>query len=404
MQAVNKHIISVIIVVLFTSTISLFAQNNEAESLKKKRRKLEQEIKYTNKLLAEVSKNKKTTLYELNLLNNKITKRNELIAVLKREIYLIDKKIAQTGNSLEIIENDLKTLKKEYARIAYYLYKNNDAYNKLIFIFSAEDLNQAYQRLRYMKELSDFVKKQAEELKKKEKLKNKQLENLNKEKAEKKRLLEKQNEEIARLELAKKKKEKVKRKLQGKESKLKAQLRAKRKEAEKLKAKIENVIVKETKPVKKAGKKVTYTLTPEEIKLSKTFAANKGKLPWPLERGVISETFGVHKHPVLKHVKTKNNGIDFATSSSGKARAVFSGKVVSIVHITNTNIAVIIKHGEYFTVYSNLDEVFVDKNEYVKAKQVIGKIHTNLQGKTVLHFEVWRGKTVQNPAYWLMKK
>jgi murein DD-endopeptidase MepM/ murein hydrolase activator NlpD len=255
-----------------------------------------------------------------------------------------------------------------------------------------------------MKELSDFVKKQAGELKKKEKLKNNRLLNLNKEKAEKQKLLEKQNEEIARLELAKKKKEKIKRKLQGKESKLKAKLRAKRRESAKLKAKIENVIGNETKPRKNSGKKTTYSLSPEERKLSNLFVANKGKLPWPLKNGVVAETFGVHKHPVLKHVKTKNNGIDFATSSDENARAVFKGKVVSIVHITNTNIAVIIKHGEYFTVYSNLDEVFVHKNQIVNEKQIIGKIHTNLQGKTVLHFEVWRGKTVQNPAYWLLKR
>ena len=132
--------------------------------------------------------------------------------------------------------------------------------------------------------------------------------------------------------------------------------------------------------------------------------ASKGRLPWPVDKGFVSETFGVHKHPVLKHVQTKNNGIDIATSAGNKARAVFSGKVVSVIPITKTNIAIIIKHGEYFTVYSNLEKVYVAKNESVTKKQIIGKIHTNLQGKTELHFEVWRGKTLQNPAYWLSNR
>ncbi len=400
-----KHIIALLsVVVFYLFAQPLFAQKSETDKFKQKKKKIEAEIEYTNKLLSQVSKNKKSTVYELRLLNNKINKRNELIAILKREIYLLDKKIAQTENSLKILNNNIIALKKEYAHIAYYLYRNNNAYNKLIFLFSAEDLNQAYQRLRYMEQMSVFVKKQANTLKKNEDKKSNQLKKLTKEKTSKKELLNSQNNEIKNLEIEQKNKNRVKKKLIGKEKKLKTSLRIKQREARRLQKQIENIIYKETTPVVKKGKTLFYNLSPEEKKLSKLFVLNKGKLPWPVSRGVISETFGVHNHPVLKHIKIKNNGVDIATVESSKVRAVFKGKVVSIVHITNTNIAIIIKHGEYFTVYSNLDKVFVEKNNFVNTKEIIGKVHTNLQGKTELHFEVWKGKILQNPAYWLSKK
>ncbi len=396
-----KHIIILSGIFIFSLGV-LSGQNSSKEAeLKKKREKLEAEIKYTNKLLSEVKKDKKTTLYQLKLLNSRINKRYELIATLKREIYLLDQKIAQTGNALEELSKDIETLKKEYAKIAYALYRNNSAYNKLIFLFSAEDLNQAYQRLRYMEQLSGYVKNQAEELKKKEKEKADQLEKLNSEKQKKKKLLEKQNNEIAKLELEQHQKEQTKRKLSGREKKLRAQLRAKQREARKLTQRIKQTIADETKPVKKKGKTITYSLTPEERKLSASFAAGKGKLPWPLERGVIAETYGVHKHPVLRHVQIKNNGINIATSKGATARAVFKGKVVSVARITNTNRAVIIKHGEYYTVYSNLEQVYVKPGQMVNTKDKLGMVHTDLDGNTELHFEVWKGRSTQNPAYWI---
>ncbi len=397
---IKNSILALLGLVFFVPQLS-FAQNNESNRLKIKRQKLENEIKYTNKLLTGVAKNKKSTLYELQLLDSRINKRDELIATLKREIYLLDEKIAQSDNTLKKLSDDIKALKKEYAQIAYYLYRNNSAFNKLIFLFSADDLNQAYQRLRYMEEMSAFVRKQAEELKKKEKKQAFQLKKFTGEKKAKKRLLNKQSDEMARLELEQKRKNQIRKQLAGKERKLRARLHSKQRAARKLTRQIETIIARETAPVKKKGKTVSYKLTPQEQRLSNSFVANKGKLPWPVDRGVISETFGVHNHPVLKHVKIKNNGVNIATAAGKNARSVFEGKVVSVMHITNTNIAVIIKHGAYFSVYSDLEKVYVKKNETVITKEAIGKIHTNLQGKTELHFEVWKGKVLQNPAYWL---
>jgi len=389
---------------LFLILHVVLLSQTEATKLKEKRSKLETEIKYNNKLLSEVRKNKKNTLYELRLINSKIIRRNELIAILKREIYLLDKKINQTDNSIYKLNEDIATLKKEYTKIAFYLYRNKSAYNKLIFLFSAEDLNQAYQRLRYIEQMSDFIKKQAKELKQKEQAKTEKLKKLKKQKLSKKKLLTRESIQLMRLEMEQRGKDKLRRQLAGKEKNLRARLRAKQKESKMLTRQIENTIASATAPLKKKGKTISYKLTPDERKLSNSFEATKGALPWPIEKGVVSETFGIHNHPVLKHVKIKNNGINIATSRGTDARAVFKGKVVSVVHITNTNIAVIIKHGEYFTVYSNLDEVYVKKNDFVESKQIVGRVHTNLQGKTEFHFEVWKGKVLQNPAWWLSKR
>jgi len=171
-----------------------------------------------------------------------------------------------------------------------------------------------------------------------------------------------------------------------------------------LNKKIEDIISAETRVKKSSSGKSSYALTPSEKKLAGEFLNNKGKLPWPVERGFISGTFGSHPHPVLKHVMIKNNGIDIATDAHSDARAVFSGKVVSVTPISNTNIAVIIKHGSWFTVYSNLEKVYVKKGDNVATKEVLGRIHTNLKGKTELHFEVWKGKQKQNPYYWILRR
>jgi septal ring factor EnvC (AmiA/AmiB activator) len=377
---------------------------NKADDLRAKRKKIEKEIEYTNKLLSETRKNKKNTLYELQLIQNKINQRNELIATLKKEISILEKKISRTKNGISNMNNQLENLKKEYARVVVFLARNNGKLDKLIFIFSAEDLNQAYQRLRYLDELTGFIRQQADSIRNMENIKEKELTDLNAQKNRKSKLLENENLQLDKLENNQREKDKLRAGLSKKEKQLRAQLRKKQQEAKKLNKKIENIISSETKVKKSASGKSSYALTPKEKELAKAFFNNKGRLPWPVDRGVISGTFGSHPHPVLKHVMVKNNGIDIATSANSEAKAVFKGKVVSVTTISNTNIAVIIKHGNWFTVYSNLEKVYVTKGDEVTGKEPLGLIHTNLKGKTELHFEVWNGKHKQNPYYWILKK
>jgi len=392
-----------ILFLLVSIGLTLVSQTSR-QQLEEKRKKLESEIKYANKLIKETQNSKKNNLYELNLLNSKVNKRSELVATLKSEVYELDGEIERTEKSLVYLDREMIVLKQEYAKLAYFAFKHKNAYDKLMYLFSAEDLNQAYQRLRYLDQLSEFIRDEAEEIKQLENRKEQILNELTNQNKNKKSLLENENLQLSKLEVEQIDKDRLKSELAKKEKELKASLRAKERESEKLNRKIKEIIANAIKPAKTTTGSKTYVLTPEEKELSSSFVSNKGKLPWPIERGVISETFGIHQHPVLKKVKTKNNGIDIATSKNGEARCVFNGEVVSIASITASNKAVIIKHGEYFTVYSNLENVYVKNGDKVTTKEIIGKLHTNLDGNTELHFQIWKGKTLQNPSFWILKK
>lgn len=394
-----RYLFISIIILIFSC--DLIAQES-AKELEEKRKKLETEIVYTNQLIKQTQKSKQATLNELNLLNSQISKRNELIATLKKELFFLNTKIENTEISLNRLNDELDKLKIEYARIISFAYKHQKAHNKLIYLFSAKDLNQAYQRLRYLDQISEYIRNEANTIRIKEKNKEAELAMYNDQVAEKKKLLNAENEQVSALEREQVLKDDVTRKLTGKEKQLRVELRAKEKETKKLDKKIAEIIAKEIE-AKKPKKGEDATLSPEELELSSSFVNNKNKLPWPVERGVISEKYGIHQHPALKNVKIKNNGINISTSEQSDARSVFKGKVVSIAKISASNIAVIINHGEYFTVYSNLDMVYVKIGDEVETLQAIGKIHTSLKGNTELNFQVWKGKELQNPSNWISK-
>lgn len=391
-----------VFVVLAFAGFRLHAQESQQE-LETKRKRIEAEITYTNKLISEIQTNKQTSLNQLNLVESKITNRNNLLANYKLEIHALTVSIESTELSIRNLNSDLKKLKSEYAKIAWYAYQYKSAYNKLIFLFSAESLNQAYQRMRYLDQISAYIRSQAKNISEKESEKKAALAGLQQKKDKLSGLLSRENNEVFALEKERLEKKKVTNSFSGRENELKKSLKDKEKEAKKLENQIEAIINAEIKPKPVAGKTVNYALTPEEKTLSNSFLANKGKLSWPLVRGVISETYGIHNHPVLKRVQTKNNGVDMATEKNSDARCIFNGKVASVTTISNTNIAVIVKHGEYFTVYSNLEQVYVKKGDQVNTGQMLGRVHTNLKGETELHFEVREGSTPQNPVYWISK-
>ena len=393
----KKRLWLILFLLIIVGNGTVFSQSTG--SLKAKRQKLEKEITYTSELLNEISRSKQNTVYELQLIGRRIAMRKRLVQVLREETARLSDSILSTSISLQNLNRKLDTLKKEYVRIAWYLYKNDNNYNRLIFLFSAKDFNQAYQRLRYLDEISSYIRKEAARIKKLETLKKEKLSQLMQDKARKKKLLERETTQLSQLQYEQHQKRQVQQKLTKKERALRARLRQKQKESQKLDAQIKKAIAA-ARQLAKSKSKLHHAA---ESRLSSSFAANKGRLPWPVKHGVVSLTFGVHHHPVLKHVQIKNNGINIATAKGSRAYAVFQGKVVNIVVITNTNKAVILKHGEYYTVYSGLDHIFVKKNQQVARGQVLGIIHTNLQGKTELHFEVWHNKLLQNPAYWLQK-
>ncbi len=400
--------IAIYLLLLIIFLVKPASCQNEKTKLQQNKKKIENEIKYTNKLLTETKKNKRVTINKLIILKNQISKREELIKTINAEIYYLNFQITYNKKTIKKLTNELNDLKKEYAKMIYSAYKNKNSENYLMFIFSSEDFNQAYQRIRYFHEYSEYRKKQVENIKRtQEEIDNKN-KLLKKQKNKKLSLLQIKEKEKRQLTKEKQAKNNTIRKLSQKEKKLLKTLKQKERKARKLQKEIEKIIAEEIRKSNIASKKPSsknFALTPEEAVLSKSFFSNKGKLPWPTERGIVSNTFGEHKHPVLKYVKIKNNGIDIITNKGAYARVIFNGTVSRVISIPNYNKVVIIRHGGYLTVYSNLYKVFVKRGDKVNTKQKIGIIYTNTEeSKTELHFEIWKGKKLLNPSYWLIKK
>ena len=388
----------------------LYGQDKKTQ-LQQKKAKIEEEINYTNKLLNETKKNKQVSLNQLVLLNKQIGKRQELISTISGEIGTLDKMIGETNDTIIRLTQTIKRLKEEYARMIYFASKNRNAYSRLMFIFSARDFNQAYQRLKYFQQYSSYRKNQVRVIQENQALLNEKIGLLQKQKSYKLSLKKSEETEKQKLTREKNEQDRTIKNLSQKEKELLKKLRDSEKAARKLQKAIEDLIAAELRKATEAAKKSCtkpkpenkFGLTPAELQLSSSFAGNKGRLPWPTERGVISSTFGEHPHPVLKGIKTRNNGIDITTSNGESARAVFDGDVTSTMTLPNYNNVVIIRHGEFLTVYSNLDQLYVKKGDKVKIKQKIGNIQADDSGKTRLHFELWQGKNIQNPESWILK-
>jgi len=314
------------------------------------------------------------------------------------------------------LSDELQKMKDEYARMIYFAYKNLNIYNRIMFIFAAEDFNQAFHRLRYYQQYGSYRRTQAEIIRKTQMELTEKIRILEETKSQKAALAQSKEKEKIRLMGEKETKDKTIQDLNKKEKQLAATLKEKQEAAKKLQKEIEKIIAEEIKAselrarneAKAANKpKTTVTdtkimLTPVELELSSSFSANKGRLPWPSEKGIITGVFGEHPHPVLKYVKVKNNGIDITTEEGASVRSVFAGKVSRVMSFPNMNKVVIVRHGEYLTVYSNLDEVSVEDGQEISTMQTIGKVHTSPDdSKTEFHFEIWLGKTIQNPQEWL---
>ncbi len=403
----NRNNSRIIIAVFFFFIFNIGYSQTNKEKLQKDKQKLEQEISYTNKLLNETKKDTKFSLSQLIILNTKITQRQELISLINYEIDSINVLIKQKSDSIAVLNATLKTLKDNYAKMICFAYKNRSSYDRMMFIFSASDFNQAYLRLLYLQQYSEFRKKQAEKITQTQQQINLKLSNLELKKAEMKVLLKAQEKEKKSLSVEIAEKNNKIKELKVKEKELVNTIKEKEKAAKKMQSMIEALIAEEIKKsTNKSGKVKSNTgmpLTPTEMKLSADFSENKGKLPWPTDNGVITTTFGEHPHPIFSEVKVKNNGIDISTNTGANARAIFNGVVKGIISIPGSNNkAIIIRHGDYLSVYNNISSVYVKVGETVKTKQNIGLIDTD-GSKTELELQIWYGTTLQNPADWITK-
>jgi septal ring factor EnvC (AmiA/AmiB activator) len=403
--------ITFILILISFSCGAAFAQKDRAK-LEQDRKKVEEEIEYTNQLLEQTRTTKQNSLNEVIILDKKINKREQLIGTINNQVQVVESQMQMAQDSIDLLEKDLQSLKDEYAKMIYYAYKNKNLYDRLVFIFSADDFNQAYQRLKYFEFYNDYRKQQALLIEIKQKRLEIKMEELAGIKDEKNRLLSSEQQQKQMLTQERTEKNQSVKKLSKKEKELQKTLKEKEAAAKKLDKAIQDIIAEEIRLANDRANKTggvavksgMFSLTPEEKIISDNFTSNQGKLPWPLEHAVVSSTFGEHPHPVLKNVKTRNNGIDMLTEPGSEARAIFNGVVTRVMNVPSNNNVVIIRHGEFLSVYSNLDQVYVKIGEKVNTKQKIGTVFTNkVDSKTEMHFELWQSKTLLDPETWLAR-
>jgi septal ring factor EnvC (AmiA/AmiB activator) len=395
--------------------VIVLAQPLHAQSkkeLEQKKEKLLREIEATNKQLRQVERNKNATAAQLSELRKKISLRENLIGTINSELSTIGGEIATTSREIGELRSDLETLKRQYAAMIRYAYRNRNIQQQLMFVFASADFNQAYKRVKYIQQTGSARRRQAEQIQSTQDRLNGKVNELEQRRKEKNNLKEAEVRQKSTLEKERQEQDKLMRNLSDREKKLRKELTEKQEARRRLDRAIENIVRKEIEASRKkavasggskeAPKKNVFSLTPEAAKLSNSFSGNKGKLPWPVEQGSISESFGEHPHKELKGIVVQNNGIDIQTSKGASARAVFEGTVSGVVSIPGAGKAVIIRHGEYLSVYSNLTSVTVGSGDKVSTKQRIGTVGNTSDGqKGEMHLEIWKNTAKLNPASWI---
>lgn len=394
----------ILLIILWIVPFSVAAQNRQ--ELEKQRLQLQKEIKEINTLLFQSQKKEKTLLSDLSDLVQRIGVRTKLINTINEETEQLNLEIKENERQVDLLEERLEFLKKDYANMVVQSYKSKTKNSRLMFLLSSENFLQAYKRLDYLKQYAAYRERQGEEIK----VETIKLQNLND------LLIDTRNakEELIAINLREKdsiSKEKSSREVLVKSVKKKekqyiAQINTKQKEEKKIERKIEALIAEAMANSRKESnvKSSGFALTPEAVALEKDFISNKGKLPSPVERGVIVRRYGKQSHPTLKGITIESNGVFYATEKDANARVIFDGKVLAIQILPGKKKAVLVQHGNYISVYKNLDNVTVQKGDLVSTKQLLGKIHTDkTTGKTILAFVLFKEIHRQNPEEWVYK-
>lgn len=400
-----------LIILLLLGVFSNSSFGQSINELRKEKEKTSQEIEYINNLLNETNQKSKTSINRLSILERKIRLQENLINNINSELSYLDSTIQRSSRNIDTLNADLELIKSRYAGMIRYARRNQDQNNQLVFLFSAEDFNQAYKRFVYLKQYADYRRTQAEEINAlKEKL-GKLIEDLNNRKGDKQQLLTSKISQTEKYSRQKADQKEYYTTLQQKEKDLRKKLESEQRIARKLDQEIEKIIAEEARKMaeearkpqpNKAAKEQVTRPTAETKQLSNDFSSNKGKLPWPLQKGLITDHFGDHPDQVLKRVIRRNAGIDITTQTGSRARAVFKGEVTKVLSLGG-NWAIILRHGSYLTVYSNLSNVSVQAGQKVDTKQEIGTVFTDKEddNKTVLKFQIWYENSKLDPEKWL---
>ena len=403
---------------LLLCVCSLSAQTMQLTDLEKARLITLAEIENTNRLLQENTKITSNALNRLNLLVQQIDSRKKMINILNQEISSIDIEIFSKERQIKSLEKDLETKKQHYATSVRKMYSHKNNQDNLLFILSSKNFSQSFHRVMYLKAYSGWQKKQSEEIVEKQNTINQERNRLVAHRSEKLTLLDTRQSEESTLNKEEATKKAEVKTLENNKKKLQADLAVKQKQADALNRQIEKIIAEEILKAEKAAKaaaaengesrtaevKGGYAMTQSERALSSTFAGNKGKLPYPLKGNYkVVGYFGVHQHKELSKVVTNNNGIDIETTSGNEARTVFEGVVSRIFTLPGYKNSIIIRHGNYLTLYSNIDQVYVKQGDKVNTGQPLGKIFTDSEkgNSTLLHFEIWKEQTKLDPMGWI---
>lgn len=386
--------------------------SQKREELEKRKNEILSEINYANKLIDDINKSAKQSQTSILLINKKVLLRQELIQNLKSDVSELDLKMINQQETVNQLKNDIEKLKKEYADLILAQYKSRSVFLKLSFILASDDFNKAKKRIIYLRQLGEYRRRQVKIITDTYKNLEKQIIKLNEIKHEKDDLLKAYNAEIQKLESEKRQVQILIKQYNAKKSELKKQIVENTEIAKKLNNEIQKLIEDELRRAneERAKKNIAkipgkvYNLTPEEEILSSDFSKNKMKLPWPLKNGIITSSFGEQPHPILKGVYIRNDGVDITTESNAEVRSIFDGEVSRIFVIPGVNKTVIIRHGNYLSVYSNLSDVYVKPGEKIKMKQSIGKIFSDdKENQSLLKFQLWYENKKLDPEAWLAK-
>jgi septal ring factor EnvC (AmiA/AmiB activator) len=372
----------------------------ERKRLEAEREQLLQEIKATNQQLAATQKDRANALNNYLLVKKQVENRRELIRVYEEDIERTAQNIERTEEVVGHLSEDLSTLRQEYQHIMQAALRSKLQQSYLVFLFSSESLNDAFRRLQYLRQYDKYRQRQSRLIRSTQESLETKVSSLQEEKAQQEKLLEELLLQSDQLSSELKSKNRLLNSLQSAERKLAASLEKKEKAARKLDQAIEAVIQKEIAAAS-AREEVSSEVVANTSVETGNFVQGCGRLPWPVGDGTIVRNFGINRHPTYKNVKTSNNGVDIRTSQPESVKAVFAGTVVGVQFIPGFKNTVIIKHGTYYTVYSNLVSVYVKKEDAITARQEIGKLSTN---EPEIHFEVWRGKERLDPEKWIQRK
>jgi septal ring factor EnvC (AmiA/AmiB activator) len=425
-QAALRIFSGLLVALLVLGLNTSFAQKKRINRAKLEAEKKEniQKINELNQIIEKTEQKKEASVGKLNALGERITKQSKQINLLSENQELLDMEVSELNKVTGELSGNLEQLKEEYAKMIYSSAKVSNKYNQLSFLFSSNNFNQLVRRYKYLKQYSEARAKQAVLIEKvRADLMSEQVKILQK-KQEQANILKEKITETQNLELLKGKQSNVVAQLNIKEKQLRQQLEDNKKAVERLENMIAKIVEREIRKSRqreqqrlqrenkiattpkndKQPKASVIEMSPEEQKVATSFSALRGRMPWPVKSGFISDRFGVHSHPILRGVKLNNNGVDIQTNAGNTVSVVYDGIVQTVVNIQGVNTMVAVQHGDYFTVYSKLSNVVVREGQQILAGQKIGVVATDGDGTSEINFQVWRNEVKQNPESWLKIK